>query len=179
MLLIGLGLWVILKPRNRYPRQFQPNVEPQPPYDTTAATPGTPTGDYYTSDAYNTYNTYTDNGYASSVEDCVNATAVFGGVKKSVISKNFKGGEVVSVFGGTELNLTQADIQHPVVLDTTQIFGGTTLIVPSNWSVKSEVAAILGGVSDERMVAPTGYDPNKTLIIKGTALFGGLNIKSY
>ncbi|WP_242926478.1 LiaF transmembrane domain-containing protein [Pontibacter vulgaris] len=165
ILIIGIGLWVILKPRHRYPRQFRSGVGAQPPYDAITATAP---------------DDYTSENYTSSEEDYVNATAIFGGIKKSIISKNFKGGDIVSVFGGTELNLTQADMQFPAVLETTQIFGGTTLIVPSNWSVKSEVVAIMGGVDDKRIVVPgTNYDPNKVLVIKGTALFGGLNIKSY
>jgi len=115
----------------------------------------------------------------ATVDDYINSTAVLGGVKRNVLSKKFKGGEVVSVFGGNELNFSQADIQHPIVLDTTQIFGGTSLIVPPHWEVRSEVVAILGGVSDKRMMLPGGYDPNKVLIIKGVAIFGGLDIKSY
>ncbi|WP_460880125.1 hypothetical protein [Pontibacter rugosus] len=85
----------------------------------------------------------------------------------------------MSVFGGTELNLSQADMQHPVVLEATQIFGGTTLIIPPHWEVKSEMVAILGGIDDKRPVLPGGYDPNKAIILRGTSLFGGLQIKSY
>jgi uncharacterized membrane protein YfcA len=35
---------------------------------------------------------------------------IFGGDKKQIISKDFKGGESVCVFGGVEINLTQSDI---------------------------------------------------------------------
>jgi hypothetical protein len=117
---------------------------------------------------------------AGGPEDHIDSTAVLGGIKKNIVSKNFKGGEVVSVFGGTELNLMQADIQHPIVLEATQIFGGTSLIIPPHWQVKSdEMVAILGGIDDKRPVMLQGYDPNKVLILKGTTLFGGLSIKSY
>ncbi len=34
-------------------------------------------------------------------EDVIDATAVFGSVKKNIYSKNFKGGEVVNIFGGS------------------------------------------------------------------------------
>lgn len=78
----------------------------------------------------------TDEQQTTSGDDFVDAVSMFGGIHKVIVSKNFKGGEVVSVFGGTELNLSQADIAGKVYLDVTQIFGGTKLIVPSNWEVR-------------------------------------------
>ncbi len=45
---------------------------------------------------------------ATSGDDFVDETSVFGGVHKVVVSKNFKGGDVVNIFGGCDLNLTQA-----------------------------------------------------------------------
>jgi predicted membrane protein len=187
ILIIGLGLWLMLRPRRRSHWERQAGAEQTPPVDETAGYYTDPTTgayggytDYTGADAY-TSNAYTGvpDPLASSVEDYVDSTAIFGGIKKNIITKNFKGGEVVSVFGGTELNLTQADMQHPVVLEATQIFGGTTLIVPPHWQVKSEMVAILGGIDDKRPAMQNGYDPNKILILKGTTLFGGLNIKSY
>ncbi|MCX2742003.1 LiaF transmembrane domain-containing protein [Pontibacter anaerobius] len=168
ILLIGIGLWVMLKPRNRYERRFE-RAGPGAGADSGhhAYSQGAASGTDKNAGAY------------YSTEDIVDATAILGGIKKNIISKNFLGGEVVSVFGGTELNLSQADIQHPVILEATQIFGGTTLIIPPHWQVKSEMVAILGGVEDKRPMLPDGYDPNKVLILKGTTLFGGLNIKSY
>jgi predicted membrane protein len=165
ILIIGIGLWVILKPKRDMRPRFASGSPTMPSY---GAGNNEPT---------------TENAFAGNAtnysHDYIDSTAIFAGVKRNVISKNFKGGEVVSVFGGNEINLTQADMQHPIVLDTVQVFGGTTLIVPPHWEVKSEVVAILGGVSDKRMMLPGGYDPNKVLIIKGTALFGGLDIKSF
>ncbi len=112
-------------------------------------------------------------------EDYLSATAIFGGVDRIVLSKNFRGGDVTSVFGGSEINLTQADFTGTIVLDTTTIFGGVELIVPSNWDVKMEINTVLGGVEDKRSVEQMKPDPNKVLIIRGTCVFGGLDIKSY
>jgi hypothetical protein len=115
-------------------------------------------------------------------DDFIDSTVVFGGVKKNVISKNFIGGDVTTVFGGTDINLMQADIQGKIVLDLTQIFGGTKLIVPPNWKIQTEdLVAIFGGVEDKRpqLSDTSSVDPNKVLILKGTCLFGGIDIKSY
>lgn len=117
-------------------------------------------------------------GEEISSEDYIDTTVVFGGVNKTIISKNFKGGDIVCVFGGGEINLSQADINGRVVLDATLVFGGAKLIIPANWQLQPEMTAILGGIEDKRV--PTGaYDPNKILVLKGTTMFGGLEIKSY
>lgn len=114
----------------------------------------------------------------SSVEDYIDSTSIFGGTKKKVFSKNFKGGDMTNVFGGSEIDFSQADIQGTALLDITALFGGATLIVPSNWNVVSEAIAIMGEVKDKRLMT-TQPEPNKTLILKGTVMFGGVDIKSF
>jgi len=113
-------------------------------------------------------------------EDYLEANAVFGSVKKNIISKNFTGGEVNAVFGGCEINLMQAEIHGKVVLEMNQIFGGTKLIVPAHWEIKSELTAILGSVEDKRPQSNRFTDNNGAiLILRGAAVFGGIDIKSY
>lgn len=115
-----------------------------------------------------------------SPDDYIDSTSVFGEVKKMVTSKNFKGGEVVCFMGGSQINLTQADIQGPVFLEVTIVFGGTKLVVPPNWEVRTETVAVFAGIEDKRNILPgSRFDPNKILIIKGTSVFGGIEIKSY
>jgi predicted membrane protein len=118
----------------------------------------------------------------NSSDDFLDSTVVFGGVKKNIISKNFRGGDTTTFFGGTELNLTQADVQGRIELDITQVFGGTKLIVPPHWKVQSEdLVSIFGGVDDKRpMVSDLSQvDHSKILVLKGTCIFGGIDIKSY
>jgi predicted membrane protein len=112
-------------------------------------------------------------------EDFLDSTCIFSGSKKIIISKNFKGGDVVTVFGGTELDFSQADMTKPVTLEITTIFGGTKLIIPSNWEIKSEAVMIFGGIEDKRRMQTITGEPEKTLILRGTVLFGGIEIKSY
>lgn len=113
-----------------------------------------------------------------SSEDLVDASAVFGAVKKNIISKNFKGGTINTVFGGAEINLSQADIQGTVVLEINHVFGGTKLVIPSNWKVRSEQVAIFGGIEDNRPPQQIIND-DKVLVLKGTTIFGGIDIKSF
>lgn len=113
-------------------------------------------------------------------EDKMEAVAVMGGVKKNVISKNFKGGEAVAIMGGLEINLTQADIHDNAKLELVTIMGGTVLTVPSNWRVSTdEVACILGGLEDKRILLPETEQPIKTLRLTGVCIFGGIEIKNY
>ncbi len=118
----------------------------------------------------------------TAMEDVIDSTVVFGGVKKNIISKNFRGGESVTVFGGTILNLMQADLNGPVELELTQVFGGTKLIVPPHWKIQSrDMVAIFGGIDDKRPLLgnPQGDEPEKLLILKGTCMMGGIEIKSF
>jgi predicted membrane protein len=118
-------------------------------------------------------------GAATTAGDSIDSVSVFGSVKKKVVSKNFTGGEITCFMGGAELDLSQADIQGRVVLDITQLFGGTKLIIPPHWDLKSDMAAIFGGIEDKRPLQGTVADMNKVLVLRGTSIFGGIDIKSY
>ncbi len=115
----------------------------------------------------------------SSTDDFLDVVSVFGGVKRTVVSKNFMGGEIVAVLGGAEIDLTHADIQGLVKLEATNVLGGTKLIVPASWDVQSEMVALFGGVEDKRRIQPDLIDRNKRLILMGTCVLGGLEIKSF
>jgi len=115
-------------------------------------------------------------GYTS--EDFIDSTAVFGGVHKKIVSKNFKGGEVTSIMGGTELDLTQADFTGTIRMDITQLMGGTKIIVPAHWEVRSEITAVFAGYEDKRQ-QPAISNPDKVLILSGTSIFGGIELKNY
>jgi predicted membrane protein len=112
-------------------------------------------------------------------EEYIEINAVFGGVKKIILSKNFSGGEINSFMGGTEINFMKADIQRTVVLEVNNVFGGTKLIVPSNWDVKNEVTAVFGGIEDKRNINSGISDHNKIMILKGTCVFGGIEVANY
>ncbi len=114
-------------------------------------------------------------------EDVIDSVSIFGGIKKNIISKDFKGGTITCIFGGAEINLSQADIIGRVELEMTQVFGGTKLIVPAHWNIQTEMmVAVLGGIEDKRPVQKDFVgDINKVLVIKGSSVFGGIEIKSY
>jgi len=113
-------------------------------------------------------------------DDYINDVSIFGGGHKIVESKNFKGGNLTSVFGGSEINMVNAEMASDgSVLDVFTLFGGTTLIVPNDWKVQTDAVSILGGFNDKRRVASSEVDPSKILVIKGLVMLGGIEIKSY
>lgn len=160
VLIILFGLMMIFKPRRKFNHRHW----------------------RYAHHKYHRHEKY-DNCYVKEDtvnDDYVEFTTFMGSVKKNVLSKNFKGGEVVNVFGGTELNLTQSDIDTTATLDLDNVFGGTRLIIPANWEVHSEsVSVIMGTIEDKRPMRPTHSDNPKVLILKGTTVMGGIEIKSY
>jgi predicted membrane protein len=169
IVLISIGIGFILRPRRRdgwrrwKEQRYQSRGQQQDTAGYTSdtnANAGAPVGDF-------------------DRRDLIDVTAVFGGVKKNVLSKNFRGGEITSFMGGSEIDLSQADISGRIVIDVTNIFGGTKLIVPSSWDVQNDITAVFGGVDDKRQINGVTLDPNKVLILDGTCLFGGIEIRSF
>lgn len=107
---------------------------------------------------------------------------IFGGTERLMTTKNFRGGETVSIFGGTVYDFTNCELaEGKNVLEVVNIFGGSKFIIPSHWNVHVEVVSIFGGFADKRKSFVEGVDgsKNRELYIKGVAIFGGGEIKSF
>lgn len=112
--------------------------------------------------------------------DFVDEINIFGGSKQNVVSKNFKGGKITCIFGGSELDFRNATLSEGEnTLELICFFGGVSLIIPPDWKIKSEMIALLGGFADKRHQLPELEQNNKILKIKGIAFFGGGEIKSF
>ncbi len=120
-------------------------------------------------------------GEERSVEnaDDFRVSSVFSGVKKSIISKNFKGGQISSIFGGAEIDLTQADIAGTAVIKMEVVFGGVTILVPPHWVIQNDIDGVFHSVEDNRYSNASTIDTNKVLKLQGRCVFGGIEIKSY
>ncbi len=112
-------------------------------------------------------------------EDVLDSVNVFGGSNQKVYSKNFKGGDILAIFGGCDVDLTQAEFENQITIDVTTIFGGCKIIIPPTWEVRSEISAILGGVDDKRSLMHLPDAPKKRVILKGVVLCGGVDIRNY
>jgi len=112
--------------------------------------------------------------------DYLDINSIFSGVQRTILSKNFQGGKISCVFGGAEIDLTQADFSGTAILRLEAVFGGIKLIVPPHWQVMNEIDGVFHGVDDKRRSPAGAYnDINKKLVLKGSAVFGGIEIRSY
>ncbi len=112
----------------------------------------------------------------------LNEAVVFGGLERRMTSQDFQGGDITAIFGGVELDLTEANMQaNQATLAITAIFGGVEVRVPPSWQVAFRGAPIFGGIEDKTRTARVDdpASPNlKTLVITGAVIFGGLEIKN-
>ncbi len=108
------------------------------------------------------------------------AVYVFGGGDRQVNNKNFKGGSLFATFGGYKVDFRNADIEgDQAILDASAIFGGGEIRVPENWLVSVKGVGIFGAYEDKtRHVQPDPSKPTKTLVIRGVAMFGGIEIRN-
>jgi predicted membrane protein len=161
IMIIVIGLFIIFKPRKKIKHKHWERWEKRR------------MGRHACQD-YENVKTETNN------EDIVDFTSFMGEIKKNIISKTFKRGDVTVVFAGTELNFSQADFIEKAELDLTAVFGAVQLIVPANWDIKSEVVCAFGSVDDKRMVQPsTSSESKKVITLKGNVFFGGIEIKNF
>lgn len=110
----------------------------------------------------------------SKSTDYLDETAIFGGRTISVVSDNFQGGKITSIFGGSKINLLYSKPVPGCMIDVANIFGGTKITVPEDWNVKIEVVSIFGGFDDKRSASVISRTGNgKIIVIKGTCIFGG------
>lgn len=112
-----------------------------------------------------------------SSESYITTTAVLGGVRKLVFSKDFLGGELNAVMGGLQVDLREAEIRTEAVLHVFIVMGGVEILVPEGWKVKIDAVPLLGGASDS--TKPPQPDQAKTLRIHGTVIMGGIEVKNY
>ncbi len=184
--IIAFGLWMILRRHHHFDKEnwkkdFKGNWGKWDGNTYVPPTPGEPTVDYTATGDYT--NAGVPPGgpspYPPTGDDYLDTVSVFGSVKKTVLSKNFRGGEIVNVFGGAELDFTQADINGKVIIDITQIFGGVKMIVPPHWQVVPDIAAVFAGIEDKRMKSTASVGSEKILVLKGVSIFAGVDIRSY
>jgi predicted membrane protein len=111
----------------------------------------------------------------------IDDSSIFGGGDKVITTQNFRGGRITSIFGGSKIDFRTANLaKGRNVIDIFAMFGGTKLIIPTNWDVKIEVSSIFGGFSDKRRPRPDEVrDPSRELVIKGVTIFGGGDIEGF
>ncbi|WP_312018520.1 DUF1707 domain-containing protein [Streptomyces sp. I05A-00742] len=106
-----------------------------------------------------------------------NLVAVFGGATRR--GRWRAGGRLnaFALFGGVEIDLTEALFeQRTVVINTWALFGGVDIKVPENVSLRSTGTGIFGGFDVDGHESPDEGAP--AVLITGWALFGGVMAKA-
>lgn len=110
----------------------------------------------------------------------INESNIMGGSSKKFFTKEFIGGKINCIMGGSEVNLTEADLVNNSVLNIFVVAGGIALRVPKEWNIQLDIMAIAGGVDDKITKYPENVvNPAKRLVLTGYVVAGGIEIKRY
>ena len=91
----------------------------------------------------------------------------------------FRGGEMTSVMGRSDLDLRQTTVApgEEAVIEVFTLMGGSTIRVPEGWSVEMRAVSIVGGAKDRRSGA-RDVPGAPRIVVRGFIMMGGLNIRS-
>lgn len=103
---------------------------------------------------------------------------IFGGTERKGRWRVRRRTRAVAIFGGFDLDMTDATFDAPVVeIRLFAMFGGMNVKIPDGVEVHNQCGGVLGGVS-----VKTGDGPPRpgapVIVLKGLAIFGGANIEA-
>ncbi len=101
--------------------------------------------------------------------------ACFGGNDVIYPHEPFRGACCSAVFGGVKLDLRNAVIDSDQVITCSAIFGGIDILLPPELRIVVDSMPMFGGV--ENKYFQHGGEDAKTIYVKATCVFGGVNIK--
>jgi predicted membrane protein len=112
-------------------------------------------------------------------DETFHITAIMGGDTRQISSYDFKGGTITAIMGGIELDLTNCYLsKEGCVIDLNVVMGGISLKVSREWNIQSEIMPIMSGIEDEdRHSNSVNIDPAATVILRGSVVMGGIEIK--
>lgn len=127
-------------------------------------------------------------------ENEVRLVAFFSSRKQRVETRQFRGGDLVAILGGCELDLHGAwPAGGTAVLDVIALWGGIDVKVPAHWQVSLEVTAVMGGAEDNRRTGDAAFlasgdvaredesgfaeGEKPHLVVRGMALMGGVDVR--
>ncbi|MBN4081367.1 hypothetical protein JYT44_03275 [Caldithrix abyssi] len=111
-----------------------------------------------------------------SNKDFMSASAFFSGIDRKVRSKNFKGGDITTIFGEANLDLREVKISSEgCQLNIMVLFGSAEILLPANTSINISGTPIFGAIDDKSTGSP---DQNHSVIeCRCTIAFGALDIR--
>jgi predicted membrane protein len=105
--------------------------------------------------------------------------SIFSSIQKMVTDQNFTSGSASAIFGSVELDFLQANIAgDSAVVELNAVFGSIEVRVPMNWIISIEAGAVFGACENKTRGPLPNAGPVKTLIVRGGAVFGSIEIKN-
>ena len=111
--------------------------------------------------------------------------SVLGGSKRTSNDKPFRGGEITSLIGGTQLDLRQATIEpgQQAVINVFVMMGGHEMWVPSGMDGGSRSCRFSAVSRTSGCRRSTRHRERRTkraprLVLRGVVVMGGLTIKN-
>jgi predicted membrane protein len=116
--------------------------------------------------------------YQASTDLDGSAKSVFASVEKTVVSRDFKEATIETVFGSAEVNMIHAEmLEDKAYVNVNSVFGAVEIRVPDHWNVIIEANAVFGSCENKTRPPLPSATP-KTLIIRGDAVFGSIEVKN-
>ena len=113
------------------------------------------------------------------VGSVLNEFAFMGGGDRVVRAQDFRGGEITAIMGGFGIDLRGAAIAgDSATINIFTLWGGVDLKVPEDWNVTVAGAPILGVFTNSARAFRQGDAAAKTLVVKGVAIMGGVEVKN-
>ncbi|MDR0824658.1 MAG: cell wall-active antibiotics response protein [Prevotella sp.] len=113
--------------------------------------------------------------------DYIEKNMVFGSSEQIILSQDFQGGELNTVFGELIIDLRKAKPANGVAnMEINTVFGSLIIYVPSDWSVQIKSSTMLGSFQDKRYSIDNNPTTESTplLIIEGNSIFGSGEIRN-
>lgn len=116
-----------------------------------------------------------DETNATEVADQI--VAIFSAASRKHAWRVRRNTSIMAVFGGVELDLTQATFEaRQITFNVFCLFGGVEVTVPPGVEVDNQVMAFAGGTEVGRLAPPDPSSPK--ILIKGFCGFGGVEVRN-
>lgn len=109
------------------------------------------------------------------VSSKLNYDNILSGISEKVDNKHIKSINISNVFGGVDLDFTNAKFENNAEIEIFSLFGGVTITIPKDWKVVKRNSNVMGETEDF-ILDENQIDGSKTIIIDGLVLFSGLEI---
>ncbi len=109
--------------------------------------------------------------------DYIRQLALFSGADIHCNSQDFKGADLMAVFGGLDVDLRDVTVfDRPAKIDVFTAFGGIDIIVPEDHTVKIKGLPLFGGWSNKANKSIASEEAD--IIISAFVIFGGMDVKA-